>query len=83
MIVYWLLELFSSLKFAFFAAIPTIETPAWIATRLPEILRKIAGFNYYLPVLDCFLVVIGCLGITLAWKVAKVMLGIVQIDLNK
>ncbi len=76
MIIYLLMTMFDSLHFALLSLIPTIETPVWITANLPGIMTKIAGFNYYLPVSEAVIVVVGLLGITLTWYIIKVVLSL-------
>lgn len=81
MITVWFWEMTDALKFAFFSAIPTFETPLWLAQNFPEIMKKIVAFNYYLPILDTLTVILVLISITLLWKVAKVLLSVV-VDLG-
>lgn len=82
MLIYLLIKGVSSIAFALASAIPTFETPVWFSTQLPDVLFRIASFNWYLPVYETVSVVIGLIGFTLTWKVAKILLNFVNIDLN-
>ena len=82
MVIYLFIKGVSSLAFAFISAIPTFETPVWFSTQLPDVLFRIASFNWYLPVYETVSVVIALIGFTLTWKVAKILLNFVNIDLN-
>lgn len=82
MILYLIIKLFLALEFSFCALLPTIETPAWLANNLPEVLMRVASFNYYLPVFESVMVVSFLITFVLAWKIAKILLGILNIDLN-
>lgn len=82
MIVYLLLNLFDSLVFFVFSLIPVFETPAWLVTNLPEILTTIFSFNLYLPIAECAIAVGFCVIFTLNYKIIKVLLKFVNIDLN-
>lgn len=82
MIVYLLFKLFHTLESALFSIIPTFETPAWLINNLPEILTRVASFNYYLPIFESVTVVIFIIGFVLAWKIVKIVLGAINIDLN-
>lgn len=52
MIVYLLIKAFDSLLFAIISLIPSFETPVWVVTQLPDVLFRIASFNWYLPVYE-------------------------------
>lgn len=82
MIVYLLCKGFLSLTFALVSIIPIFETPIWFSTQLPDVLYRIASFNWYLPVYETVSVVIFLISFTLAYKVLKVILNFVHIDLN-
>jgi len=82
MVIYLLLKGFDALTFAFISIIPTFETPVWFATQLPDVLFRIASFNWYLPVYETVNIVLSLIGITLAWKVVKVVVSFVNIDLS-
>lgn len=82
MFVKWIWDMLDSLQYAFFASIPTFETPVWIVENLPTIISKIVSFNYYLPVSEALIVVISMISITFSWKIIKVVLGLVGINLN-
>lgn len=69
MIVYLLLQGFDSLLFFVVSMIPTIETPLWLATTMPQILRVIYGFNIYLPVAESFQAIFLCISATLVMRV--------------
>lgn len=40
------------------------------------------NFNDYLPILEALVLVLFCLSTTLVWKIVKVVLGIVQVNLG-
>ena len=82
MVLYYIIKGFDSIIFALISAIPTFETPVWFTTQLPDALYRIASFNWYLPVYETVSVVIFLIGFTLSWKVLKVVLNFVNIDLN-
>lgn len=82
MIVYLLIKGFDAIVFAVISIIPTFETPAWFATQLPDVLFRIASFNWYLPVYETVGVVIGLITFTLGYKIVKIALNFVRIDLN-
>jgi hypothetical protein len=52
MIIYLLIKAFDSLLFAIISLIPSFETPVWVVTQLPDVLFRIASFNWYLPVYE-------------------------------
>ncbi len=82
MILFLIIKAFQALCFGFLALIPTIETPLWLANNLPEILTRVASFNYYLPVTESVGVVIFIFTTILGYKIAKILLNMVNIDLN-
>lgn len=82
MIVYLLLKGFNVLLFLLVSFIPVFETPAWVATQLPDVLFRIASFNWYLPVYETVGIVIGLIVLTLNYKIFKVILRFFNIDLN-
>lgn len=82
MIVYLLLKGFDALLFILVSLIPVLETPAWVATQLPDVLFRIASFNWYLPVYETVGIVIGLIILTLNYKIFKVIFGFFNIDLN-
>lgn len=82
MIVYSLLKGFNFLANLLVSIIPVFETPAWIATQLPDVLTRVASFNHYLPVYESIAVIIGLILFTLSYKVVKVGLNFLHINLN-
>lgn len=82
MIVYLLLKGFNVLLFLLVSFIPVFETPAWVSTQLPDVLFRIASFNWYLPVYETVGIVIGLIVLTLNYKIFKVILRFFNIDLN-
>jgi len=40
------------------------------------------NYNDYLPIVETIMTITFCLITTLAWKIAKIVLGIVQINLG-
>ena len=83
MILYLLIKGFDAILFALISFIPVFETPAWVVTQLPDVLFRIASFNWYLPVYETVAVVLGLIAFTLSYKLIKIILGVVNIDLNK
>lgn len=83
MIIYLLLLGFVSILSFLINLIPSFSTPAWFTTQLPDVLMRIASFNYYLPVFETVGVVIFLITFTLSWKMIKVVLNIAHIDLNQ
>lgn len=82
MIVYLLVKAFNSILFAIISIIPVFETPAWVVTQLPDVLFRIASFNWYLPVYETVGVVVGLIILTLNYKILKLVLRFFNIDLN-
>lgn len=84
MITNYILNLLLDVKMAGFSLLPTLSTPLWAYENLPNILRKIMGFNHYVPVLELVGLVLSVLSITLTWKIGKIVIGLGGfIDLNK
>lgn len=83
MIIYRLLQAFDTVLTFVFSLIPTIETPAWLITHLPEIFRMIFSFNYYLPIVEAFGVVVWLIIGTMSYKVAKILLNKAGLDITK
>ena len=73
MIIYLLLQGLDSILFFVVSMLPTLETPAYIATSLPQILRTIMGFNLYLPVYEGFICVLLCITLTLAFRAFSIV----------
>lgn len=82
MIVYLIVKGFNAILFALISIIPVFETPVWVATQLPDVLFRVASFNWYLPVYETVGIVLGLIAFTLTFKIVKVALNIVHIDLN-
>lgn len=82
MILYSIMKLFDSLAFFLINLVPAFVTPTWITTQLPDILTRIASFNYYLPIAETVGVVVFLITFTLSYKLIKVVLNFVHIDLN-
>ena len=82
MIIYLLIKGFDVVLYGLVALIPTFETPAWFVTQLPDVLYRVASFNWYLPVYETVAVVLGLIGFTLSYKILKIVLNFVRIDLN-
>lgn len=83
MIVYLIAKGGDAILFALISIIPVFETPVWFATQLPDILFRIASFNWYLPVYETVGNVIILIGFTLVFKIVKIVLNVVRIDLNE
>ena len=83
MILYLVLKLFDSLLYCLISTIPVFETPAWLVTQLPDVMTRIAAFNWFLPISETVLVVLFLITFTLSYKLMKIVLGVVHIDLNK
>lgn len=75
MIIYLILMLIIGLLNVLISLIPTIDTPVWIVNNLPTIIQTITGFNYYLPVSDAIVVILGLIGITLSWKIIQIFIS--------
>ena len=82
MIIYLLLKGFDVVLYGLVALIPTFETPVWVATQLPDVLTRVASFNWYLPVYESIAVILGLIAFTLAYKLLKIVLNFVNVDLN-
>ena len=82
MIIYLLLKGFDIVLYGLIALIPTFETPVWVATQLPDVLTRVASFNWYLPVYETVGIILGLIAFTLAYKILKIVLNFVNIDLN-
>lgn len=83
MIIFLLMQGLDALAYAIISIIPTFETPAWFATQLPDVLYRVASFNWYLPVYETVGVVLFLIGFTLGYKLVKIVLNVVRIDLNQ
>ena len=68
MVLYLLLQGLDTILFFVVSLFPSLETPSYIATSLPQILRTVMGFNLYLPVYEAILVVILCLTFTIGFR---------------
>lgn len=73
MVIYLLLQGLDSILFFVVSMLPTLETPAYLATSLPQILRTVMGFNLYLPVYEGFICVLLCIGLTLAFRAFSIV----------
>lgn len=82
MLLYYFLNFIDNLKLAFANWIPLFGTPGFWTTYVPQIIDKIMSFNDYLPIIETFITVVFCLTCTLVWKIAKIVLGIVQVNLG-
>ena len=82
MLLYLFIKSFTSFLFAFVSIIPTLETPVFVTAYLPDLMFRIASFNWYLPVYETVSVVMFLLSFTLTWKVGKILLNFFHIDLN-
>ena len=83
MIVYLIAKGGDAILFVLISIIPVFETPVWFATQLPDVLFRIASFNWYLPVYETVGNVIVLIGFTLVFKIVKIVLNVVRIDLNE
>lgn len=73
MIIYLLLEGIDTILFFIVSLFPTLETPIWLATSLPQILRTVMGFNLYLPVYESIIAVVLVLSFTSAFRVFSII----------
>lgn len=81
MILYLLIQGLFSLAFFAITLLPTLETPLWLATSMPQILRVIYGFNIYLPVAESFTAVFMCIGFTLLFRVFSVFASVFKLSI--
>lgn len=75
MIIYLLLQGLDAVLFFVVSLFPTIETPAYLVTSLPQILRTVMGFNLYLPIYEGILAVILCIGFTVGFRVFSIIVS--------
>ncbi len=80
MIVYLLLQVFDTLLFFVVSMLPVLETPAWLITTLPQILRVIFGFNIYLPISEAFIAIFMCIGFTLLFRLFSIVASSVHLN---
>lgn len=83
MLIYLLGLFYNKLVSAIFNIIPVIETPQWFTDGFYHIIELIMGFDYYLPLTETIEIVMWIVIITFTWKMIKIVLGLVNIDLNK
>lgn len=82
MIIYLISIGFNLILTGIVSLVPVFETPAWIVTNLDSIFETIFGFNNYLPITETFTVVIFLLGFTLQYKIWKIILNKVGVNMN-
>lgn len=82
MIFHYFLSFTDSVKMAFVNWVPSFGMPGFWSENVPPIIDKIMSFNDYVPIVECIQTVVFCLSATLVWKIAKVVLGIVNINLG-
>jgi len=82
MILYLILKALQVFEVGLLSIVPSVDTPLWLANNLPEILIRVASFNYYLPVSETVGVVIFIITFVLGYKIAKILLNVFNIDLN-
>lgn len=82
MIFHYILSFFDNIKLGFANWIPSFGMPGFWSENVPIIIDKIMSFNDYLPIVECFQTIIFLLATTLTWKLAKIVLGIVNINLG-
>ena len=73
MIIYLLLQGLDSILFFVISFLPVLETPAYMITALPQILRTVMGFNLYLPIFEALVFVLSCLNFTLFVRVFSII----------
>lgn len=82
MVFYTILKIINVIKMAFIDWIPAVENPTFFTEQLPIIMDRIMLFNDYIPIVECIEVVTYLLLTTLGWKIIKVVVGIVNINLG-
>ncbi len=82
MILDFLLGFFDRMSFSFVDWVPSFGMPGFWTQYIPQIFDRIMDFNDYLPIIEAIQTVVFCLVCTLTWKLAKVILGIVNIHLG-
>lgn len=82
MIFYLILKALQVFEVGLLSFIPSVETPLWLSNNLPEILTRVASFNYYLPIYETVGVIIFIITFVLGYKIAKILLNVFNIDLN-
>lgn len=81
MIIYLLLQGLDSVLFFVVSLFPTLETPVYIVTALPQILRTVMGFNLYLPVVEGITCVTMCIVFTVGFRIFQVVASKIGISL--
>lgn len=81
MIIYLLLQGLDSILFFVVSLFPTLETPVYIVTALPQILRTIMGFNLYLPVVEGIICVTMCIGFTVGFRIFQIVASKIGLSL--
>lgn len=81
MIIYLLLQGFDTICFFVISLFPTLETPVWLATSLPQILRTVMGFNLYLPVYEAIIAVVLCMGFTVGFRIFSIIGSFIHLDI--
>lgn len=82
MIVFLILRALQFLEMNLFTFIPTVDTPLWLAETVPEILIKVASFNYYLPISEVVNVVLFIIGFVLLYKIGNIIVNVFNVDLR-
>ena len=82
MILDYFLGITDSIKLAFANSIPFFGLPGFWSSYIPELIQKIMDYNDYLPIMEAIVTVIFCLTFTLSWKIVKIVLGVVQVNLG-
>lgn len=83
MVLYLLLTGFDGVLSFVVSLIPSFSLPDSITNNLADVFVRIGGFNYYLPIFETLGVLGFILSFALAYKIIKVVLGVVHIDMNK
>lgn len=82
MILYLILSGFDLVVSFVVNLIPIFKTPDWITNNLSKILSTVYSFNEYLPISECFTVVLFLLSFTLSYKILKIILNKVGVNMN-
>lgn len=81
MILYLILQGLDGILFFVVSLFPTLETPAYLVTAVPQILRTIMGFNLYLPVYEGIIAILLCIGFTVGFRVFSIVASKVGLSL--
>ncbi len=82
MVIYLLMNALDFILNLVINLMPIFSLPISLTSGLAKAIEIVVSFNYYLPISDVFIVIGFCIGFAVQFKIIKIILNKVGIDLS-